>query len=93
MAIQNWRRSDTSTSTRVVRGKQMKSVSDHSESPFQQHAEYEPRTQTVDTSSNLDDFEELLAAAERSSKAAAGATAAGSERIGLRQQGFVQFEK
>ena len=71
----------------------MRSASNHSELPFEHDAEYEPRTQTVDTSSNLDDFEELLAAAERATKSPTRATAAGSERIGLPQQGFVQSEK
>lgn len=71
----------------------MRSASEHSELLFQQDAVYEPRPQTGDENSNLDQFEELLAAAERSSKAAAGATAAGSEGIGVSQQGFVQSEK
>ena len=71
----------------------MKSVAEHSELPVQQNAEYESRSLSDDVNLNLDDFEALLAAAERVSKAAAGATAAGSERIGLPQQGFVQSEK
>jgi hypothetical protein len=71
----------------------MRSASNHSELLSQQAAEHEPRAQTVDGGWSLDDFEELLAAAERSSKAVAGATAAGSERMGLPQQGFVQSEK
>jgi hypothetical protein len=72
----------------------MKSAGGCSELPVQQNAEYESRSLSDDVNSNLDDFEELLAAAERVSKAAAGATAAGSpERIGVSLQGFVQSEK
>jgi hypothetical protein len=51
----------------------MKSAAEHSELPVQQNAEYESRSPSEDVNSNLDDFEELLAAAERVSKAAARA--------------------
>lgn len=72
----------------------MRSVGDHSELPLDHDAVYEPRTQTGDEGSNLDQFEELLAAAERASKPAAGATAAGPpERIGVPLQSFVQSQK
>lgn len=72
----------------------MRSASNHSELPSEQRAGYEPRTQTGDEGSNLDQFEELLSAAERASKAAAAATAAGPpDRIGVPQQSFVQSEK
>jgi hypothetical protein len=71
----------------------MKIAGEHSELLSQQAAAYEPRTQTVDASSNLDDFEVLLAAAERASKATASAAAAGAEGIRVPQQGFVQSQK
>jgi len=48
----------------------MKSAAEHSELPVQQNAEYESRSLSEDVNPNLEDFEELLAAAERVSKAA-----------------------
>jgi hypothetical protein len=71
----------------------MKRAADHSELLSEQDPVYERPTQVGDGSSNLDDFEDLLAAAERATKSPAGATAAGSEWIGVSQQSFVQSEK